>query len=309
MSLNDLFHLSSRILGWIWDILLRQAVHHPWAVVAALYGVARSFGVMIQSGQRGVLFRWGRAVRELEPGFHWLVPLMHLARTTPVRSVTTVLPGQKVMTADGLLYDVCVNFVYRVDNATRALTLVDDIHSACRTAVPIVVTDVLRQRDQGQLVDRVLLDHELTERIADSVARWGLVIEQAGFTTIAPDKSVLFTTQLHSRTMERARALRQMMASGLGPEAALVMIGSERHPAANTSQRYHAGINRHGRETGTHRKARKTATIKEPAKSSRSGAPTATTTPPSASNSKAAPKLSRNRIRRRKRVSIFGMGR
>ena len=239
MSLNDLFHLAVRILGWVWDLLVHQAQHHPWAVVAGLYGLARAFGIMIQSGQRGVLFRWGRVVRELEPGFHWLVPIMHSARTTPVRSVTTVLPDQKVMTADGLLYDVRVNFVYRVDDATRALTQVDDLHSACRAAVPIVVTDVLRRRDQEQLVDRVLLDRELTERIAAWVARWGLVIEQAGFTTIAPNKDVLHTTQLRPRTMERARALRLMIDSGLDPESALVMIGSERHPVAKTSRRYH----------------------------------------------------------------------
>ena len=106
MSLNSLFNLSFRILRWVWHILLQQAQQHPWAVLAGLYGVARAFGVMIQSGQRGILFRWGRVVKELEPGFHWLVPLMHTARKTAVRSVTMVLPNQKVMTADGLVYDV-----------------------------------------------------------------------------------------------------------------------------------------------------------------------------------------------------------
>jgi SPFH domain / Band 7 family len=312
MSLNDLLHLSLRILEWVWDILVRQAQHHPYAVAAGLYGVARAFGIMIQSGQRGVLFRWGRAVKELEPGFHWLVPLMHAARTTPVRSVTMVLPDQRVMTADGLLYDVRVNFVYRVDDATRALTLVDDIHSACRVAVPIVVTDVLRQRDQAQLVDRVLLDRELTERIATSVARWGLEIEQAGFTTIAPNKSVLQTTQIRPRTMERARALRQMIDSGLGPESALVMIGSERHPVAKTSRRYHPGTSRHGRTTGTHKKTRKArapAVSKTPTKGARPVGPTATTTSSPASTSRAAAKPPRKWVRVRKRASSSGTGR
>src|SRR5271166_2927591 len=127
MSLNSLFSLSFRILRWLWRVVVHQAQQHPWAIAAGLYGVARAFGVMIQSGQRGVLFRWGRVVMELEPGFHWLVPLMHTARKTPVRSVTMVLPDQKLMTADGLVYDVRVSFVYRVDDATRALTLVDDL--------------------------------------------------------------------------------------------------------------------------------------------------------------------------------------
>lgn len=304
MSLTSLFNLSLRILRWIWHILLQQAQQHPWAVLAGLYGVARAFGVMIQSGQRGVLFRWGRVVKELEPGFHWLVPLMHTARKTPVRSVTLVLPDQKVMTADGLVYDVRVNFVYRVNNATKALTLVDHLDSACRAAIPIVVTDILRRRDQAQLVDRVLLDHELTERIHAWVARWGLVIEQAGFTTIAPHKSVLHTTQLRRRTIERARALRQMIDSGLEPASALVLVGSERHPVAKTSLRYHPGKRGTGKTKGTTRKqqrSRLSALVSKVATDSTLARPAAATTSSPTSTSVPVPKPSRKRVRTRLR--------
>jgi hypothetical protein len=261
MTLTSLFGLSVRIIKWIWQLLLHQARLHPWAVLAALYAAARAFGVMIQSGQRGVLFRWGKAVKELEPGFHWLVPLMHSARKTPVRSVTTILPDQKVMTADGLVYDVRVSFVYHVESATKALTLVDQLEPACRAAIPIVVTDVLRRREQAQLVDRHLLDRELTERIAAWVERWGLVIEQAGFTTIAPHMSVLQTTQLRRRTFERARTLRRLIDSGLEPDSALVMIGSDHHPVAKTSRRYHPRARRTSGTSSASRKSRKGASL------------------------------------------------
>jgi regulator of protease activity HflC (stomatin/prohibitin superfamily) len=239
MSPNDLLHLSLAILGAVWHIISTYASRHPWAVAVALYGLARAFGVMIQSGQRGVLFRWGRAVEELEPGFHWLVPLVHGIKTTPVRSVTIDLPDQKVMTADGLVYHVGVNLVYRVEDATRALTLIDHIDSGCRAAIPIVVTEVVCSRAQAQLVDRVSLDRELSERTHARIARWGLVVEQAGFTTIAPDRSVLRTTQLRQRTVERSRALHALIDGGLDAESALVMIGTERRPVAKSSRRYH----------------------------------------------------------------------
>jgi regulator of protease activity HflC (stomatin/prohibitin superfamily) len=239
MPLNDLVQLPLKILWAVWRIILAYAQQHPWAVAAALYGLALTFGVTIRSGQRGVLFRWGRAVKELEPGFHWLVPLVHGVKKTPVRSVTIDLPAQKVMTADGLVYDVRVNVIYRVEDATKALTLVDHIESGCRTAIPIIVTEVLRVLDQTQLVDRDSLGRELTERTQTSIARWGLVVEQAGFTTIAPDNSTLHTTQLRSKTMERARALLVLIDGGLDAESALVMIGTERQPVAKSSLRYH----------------------------------------------------------------------
>jgi hypothetical protein len=250
MRLDDTLRLLGAIVNTVWRFSVDHALSQPWAVGAALYGLARSFGAQIQSGQRGVLFRWGKVVKELEPGFHWLVPLMHAMKKTPVRSITIVLPNQKVMTVDGLVYEVGVNFVYRVEDATRALTLVDHVDAGCRAAVPILVTEVVRVRDQAQLVDRVSLDHELFGRVNAWIARWGLVLEQAGFTTIAPDKSVLATTQLRSLTMERARALYSLVEGGLDPESALVIIGSPRRPVAKTCRRYHLPTRQPGRTTG-----------------------------------------------------------
>ena len=258
MSRSDLLELLNKILGAAWHIILRQVQQHPWAVAVALYGVARSFGIMIQSGQRGVLFRWGKAVKELEPGFHWLIPVVHAVKTTPVRSVTIHLPGQKVMTVEGLVYDVSVSVVYRVEDATRALTLVDHVDAGCRAAIPLIVAEVLRVRDQAQLVERVSLDRELSERMTAWIARWGLVVEQAGFTTIAPNKGVLQTTQLRSRTRERARALRDLIEGGLDPETALVMIGTERQPVAKSSRTYHIRTRPRGQATRVRRERQKT---------------------------------------------------
>jgi len=204
------------------------------------------------------------------------------------------------MTTDGLVYDVRVNCVYRVEDATRALTQVDHLDSACRAAIPIVVTEVISRRDQAQLVDRVVLDRELTARIHAWVARWGLVIEQAGFTSIAPTKSVLHTTQLRSRTMERARALRLMIDSGLDPESALVMIGSERHLVAKTTRRYHPETRRHGRATRTLRKKqepRVSALVAQPGEASTSARPAAAAIATPASTSGAALKPSRKWVR------------
>jgi SPFH domain / Band 7 family len=257
MSLSDAFQLLARILLAVWHLVFQYALDHPLAAGAALYGLALSFGVMIQSGQRGVLFRWGRVVKELEPGFHWLFPMIHAVKKTPVRSVTLVLGDQKVMTADGLVYNATVNFVYRVEDATKALTLIDHLDKGCRDAMPIIVTEVLRTRDQAQLVDRASLDHELFARMNAWVARWGLVIEQAGFTTIAPSKSALHTTQLRSTTMERAGAFRALVAGGLDPETALNLLGSERRPTARSSRRYHLATRQPGRTTSVRRRKKK----------------------------------------------------
>jgi regulator of protease activity HflC (stomatin/prohibitin superfamily) len=273
MSLTEVFQLVVTILKAVWQIIWSQAKEHPWTIGVALYGLARTFGVMIQSGQRGVLFRWGRVVKELEPGFHWLVPMMHGIRKTPVRSITMELPAQKVMTSDGLVYDVRVNLVYRVSAATKALTLIDHIDSGCRAAISIIVAELLRIRGQAQLVDRVSLDLELTERTLAWISRWGLVVEQAGFTTIAPHKSVLHTTQLRAKTMERAQGLRMLIDQGLDAESALIMIGTERQPVAESSRRYHTHTRRRSRAIRARRAKEKAPAPPTDLKSSEAATP------------------------------------
>jgi hypothetical protein len=293
MSLNDMLHVPLWMIGAVWNLILGYARQHPWMVVVAAYGLARTFGVMIQSGQRGVLFRWGRAVKELEPGFHWLVPLVHGVKKTPVRSITIDIPDQKVMTVDGLVYDVGVNLVYRVESATKALTLVDHIDSGCRAAIPIIVTRVFSERDQAQLVDRVSLDRELTGLTQAWLSRWGLVIEQAGFTSIAPNQSVLPTTQLRSKTMERARALGVLIDGGCDSESALVMIGTERQPVAETSRRYHLRTRQRGQTTGASRRKKKAATqptVAKPEKTPMPAKPASPTTPTPTATSRATRK-------------------
>jgi regulator of protease activity HflC (stomatin/prohibitin superfamily) len=256
MSLANVLRALLAIVQWVWHLAYRHALDNPWAAAVAAYGLAVSFGVTIQSGQRGVLFRWGRVSKELEPGFHWLIPLVHAVKKTPVRSVTIDLPPQKVMTADGLVYDVSVNVVYRVAEATKALTLVDHVDAGCRAVIPLFVTEVVRVLDQSEVADRLTLDRRLAERINAWITRWGLVVEQAGFTTISPAKSVLHTTQLRAKTLERADTMRMLIEAGLDAGSALVMIGAEYHPAAKSSLRYHLRARR-AMTHGTRVRARK----------------------------------------------------
>jgi len=259
-----MIELTLRILTGVWHLSSNYAREHPWTVAVALYGLALSFGVTIQSGQRGVLFRWGRVRKELEPGFHWLIPLVHRVKKTPVRSVTIDLLPQKVMTADGLVYDVSVNVVYRVADATKALTLVDHVDAGCRAVIPLFVTDVIRVLDQAEVADRATLDRRLAERINGWISRWGLVVEQAGFTTITPAKSVLHTTQLRAKTLERALAMRMLIAEGLDAGSALVMIGADHQPVAKSSLRYHLQTRRAlGRGTRLRARAGKPRTSDE----------------------------------------------
>jgi uncharacterized protein (TIGR03000 family) len=174
----------------------------------------------------------------LEPGFQPLIPIVQQVRHTPIRSVTLDLPAQRVTTADGLVYDVHTNIVYRVEDPIQALTGIDDLRQGVFTLVPLVVHDILRGQTRQTLSDRSSLDHELTVRAQQALARWGLTVEQAGMSTIAPTRTTVRLSQLPARVAERTRLFIEQRASGIATELAAVLTASGPAPLGHSMARY-----------------------------------------------------------------------
>jgi hypothetical protein len=239
------------MLEFVLDYLIELIRAHPVWTFMVLMAFVRLWGTVIQSGWTGVLFVFGRARRTLEPGFHFLLPLVHFVRKTPVRSITLDLPKQRVTTVDGLVYDVEANVVYHVDDAILALTHVDNLRKASLVVLAMAVQQVVRRRTRQALQERRSLDEEFTPLAQEKLSAWGVKVEQAGFTTIAPTRKTLRLTQLRQLVEERDRMLQEYRRHGLTPELALVLLGSHRQLVGHARARYR----RHHRKPGAHRAA------------------------------------------------------
>ena len=225
-------------LNWSWDFLLGQAKDHPHAFFLLILFLVRQFGTTVRSGTRGVLFSFGRARRVLEPGFHPLLPVVHHVRKTPIRSVTLDLPKQRVTTSDDLVYDVQANLVYRVAAPVTSMVQIDNLRKGIEAVLPALVQEMLRVKARAEMVERTGFDEEFLARAGKVLERWGVVVEQAGFKTIAPTPPTLRLTQLAQLAAERARVLEWYVRAGLSPELAVALLGSERRCLSHAAHRY-----------------------------------------------------------------------
>jgi hypothetical protein len=194
----------------------------------------------VQTGHKGVLFVFGRVRKELEPGFHFLLPVVITARTIPVRSVTLDLPRQRITTADGLVYDVRANIVYRVADPKLALTQIDNLRHGIEVLLALIVQDLLRGQTRAAVLNFKDLDAEFSARAEAALGRWGVTLEQAGFQSIAPTHKTLRLTQLAALGAERARVLHDLIAQGVSVNAALALLGADRRLVGHATARYHA---------------------------------------------------------------------
>jgi regulator of protease activity HflC (stomatin/prohibitin superfamily) len=242
---NWLLNLLQVILSWVWEELLTYAQAHPLQTFIVVLAFIRLFGTTVQSGWKGVKFVFGRARQELEPGFYPLIPLVQTVRKTPVRSITLHLPRQRVTTADGLVYEVVANLVYRITDATKSMVQIDNVRKGLETQLTLIVQDLLRGQTRQALAERKTLEEEFAARAEAKLQRWGATVEQAGFTTIAPTVRTLRLTQLALLTAERERAVKRYLAEGLSPSLALALLGTDRHVVAHSTARYRKARRKH----------------------------------------------------------------
>ncbi|MEZ6014247.1 MAG: SPFH domain-containing protein [Planctomycetota bacterium] len=209
-------------------------------VAASIAALLRAMGVTVESGQTGLLFTFGRAKRELEPGFHLLIPFAQTARKLPTRSRTMDLPAQRVTTYDGLVYLVDANFVYRITDVRKALIQIDDLERGMLQMLGLAVQEVVRAASGAEIGASGALDERFHLALDRRLAVWGVTVESAGFPSIRPSPRTLRITQLEKTVNERRRQLAELEPL-LGDRAsALALVGTRRMPRtrARAMQRF-----------------------------------------------------------------------
>lgn len=190
-------------LEWLWEDHKRDLLLALWAGV---WGVTRLAGKTVSSGEVGVKFSFGRAVRVCEPGFHPLIPVMQVVRTVPSRARTLDLPRQRLTTRSGYVFEVDANVVYRVVDPLKALIQIQSLERAMLQMLGLSVFEVLSELDGAELRVSQELDARLGQVMGARLERWGVHVERAGFATLHPSRETVRITQLGRRVATRARA-------------------------------------------------------------------------------------------------------
>lgn len=219
--------------GWrtlLWRFLAQFKEDLAVIVVATVAAFVRAMGVTIESGWTGLRFDFGRARRELPPGFHPLIPFVQTARRVPTRSRTMDLPAQRVTTYDGLVYLVDANLVYRITDVRKALIEVDDLDRGMLQVLGLAVQEVVRAASGAECNTAGALDTRLVAALERRLAVWGVTVESAGFPSIRPSPRTLRITQLAQTVAARRQQLAALEPVVQHRPSALALVGTRRMP-------------------------------------------------------------------------------
>lgn len=197
-----------------------------WALWIVLWAIIRATGKIVQTGQTGLLFSFGRAKKVIGPGFRALIPFLQVVRIVPTRHRTLHLPAQCVTTRDGLVYFVDANLVYQVVDVRKALVEIDDLVKGMSQALGLGVQAVLVERSRAEMRAGPELDARLAEDLGRRLEPWGVEVVRAGFITITPTPESMRVTQIVAQVEERGKALASFEKAGLTRGQALRLLGT-----------------------------------------------------------------------------------
>jgi regulator of protease activity HflC (stomatin/prohibitin superfamily) len=148
-------------------------------VVGVMLLLAASGLKLDREYQRGVIFRLGRLQGVRGPGMYWVIPIVDQKAQLDIRTKTVNIEPQETVTADSVTIKVNAVLYYRIIDAAKAITRVEDysmaVYQIALTTLRNVVgqnilDDVLQNRDKINVKVQEIVD-EITEP-------WGIVIER-----------------------------------------------------------------------------------------------------------------------------------
>lgn len=136
--------------------------------------------ITVMDWQRTLLFTDGRFARVLEPGRHRYRRRRTSRHTVDIRQRSTVVPGQEVLTSDGVSLKVSALAAWRIADPLAYLTVSANPDMALYAAVQLAIRDAVATVTLDDVVaDRGRLSAGLVDAVTAQITGLGIELDSA----------------------------------------------------------------------------------------------------------------------------------
>ncbi len=166
------------------------------ALLAILYAVGRfDFLLRLSEYERAVISRFGKVNRVGGPGWAFLLQPLESYRIVDLRAKTLDIPPQEVITKDNLkvTIDAVIYLKVNEDNQSviNSVIEIDDFVNASKLFVIGLIRNQAGTKTLDELITNVGSLNEYLKKELESLSkRWGVTVEEATITEIAPSSDV-----------------------------------------------------------------------------------------------------------------------
>ena len=132
----------------------------------------------INQFERGILFRQGKYVKVLEPGWHVIWPIFEACHKIDIRTKAVDVPEQEAITSDNVSIKINAVIYYKVFDAGKALCEVENFNYAVGQLAQTTMRNVVGTVTLDQLLtDREKISANICQIIDAATDPWGIKVE------------------------------------------------------------------------------------------------------------------------------------
>jgi regulator of protease activity HflC (stomatin/prohibitin superfamily) len=182
------------------------------AVVLIVYFLSSAIKIL-REYERGVVFRLGRLIPVKGPGLVIIWPIIDKLVKVSLRTVTMDVPAQDIITKDNISVKVNAVVYFRVVDAAKAVTEVEDYYYATSQISQTTLRSVLGQSQLDDLLaKRDELNAQLQKIIDEQTEPWGIKV------TTVEVKNVDLPSEMLRAIAKQAEAERERRAKVIHAE-------------------------------------------------------------------------------------------
>lgn len=132
---------------------------------------------IVQQYQQAVILRLGRYTRSLDPGIHFIIPIIESVRKVDMRIRVENVENQDIITKDSVPVTLHAVVYYQVVNAQKALLDVEDYRKATATLAQTILRSNLGAHTMSEmLTEQKKLDDILRKDLDQATEPWGIKV-------------------------------------------------------------------------------------------------------------------------------------
>ena len=144
---------------------------------------------IVHTYEQGVYFKGGKDIKLLRPGIHFYRPIVGNIQKISTVPQTINLPTQSVLTKDFKPVTVSSNLEYKIHNARKVWTKVQDLDDSLHNTGMGYLGRFVRGYDYDLLAKSTAkLEEEVLDNLNEKVNPWGVTVNEFYVTDFVPAK-------------------------------------------------------------------------------------------------------------------------
>ena len=140
----------------------------------------------INEYERGILFRFGKFKRIMNPGWKMVIPIIDFYKKVDIRTKAVDVPEQETITKDNVSVKINAVIYYKIFDASKAILAVEDYYYAVGQLAQTTMRNVVGSVTLDELLaEREKISEEICKIIDKATDPWGIKVENVELKDVA----------------------------------------------------------------------------------------------------------------------------